>query len=243
MPQPVDLVVHRRVLLDVGVGRGDVGLGLVVVVVGDEVLHAVVREELAELVGELGRQRLVRGQHEGGLLHLLDRPADRGALARPGDAEEGLEAVAPRDALGQRFDRGRLVARGLEVGHHLERRHGCSMLPTTPDRSCQAVSAAPNVGRQRSGDSWSIARKSWSFSCHSGRLRPARDRPMRARATTALPRRYRIRASGGPRGRRELLPGERVVVVPVALEAGVVRVEDLTRSAWASVSGRVRRTR
>ena len=41
--EPVDLVVDRRVLLDVGVARGEVGLGLVVVVVGDEVLDPVVR--------------------------------------------------------------------------------------------------------------------------------------------------------------------------------------------------------
>ena len=39
--QPVDLVVDRRVLLDVGVAGGDVRLGLVVVVVADEVLDAV----------------------------------------------------------------------------------------------------------------------------------------------------------------------------------------------------------
>jgi hypothetical protein len=56
--QPVDLVVDRRVLLDIEVLGGDVGLGLVVVVVGDEVLDPVVREELAELVAELRRQRL-----------------------------------------------------------------------------------------------------------------------------------------------------------------------------------------
>ena len=41
--QPVDLVVDRRVLLDVGVARRDVRLGLVVVVVADEVLDPVVR--------------------------------------------------------------------------------------------------------------------------------------------------------------------------------------------------------
>src|SRR5215210_3940400 len=48
-PQPVDLVVDRRVLLDVGVGGGEVGLGLVVVVVGDEVLDPVLGKELTEL--------------------------------------------------------------------------------------------------------------------------------------------------------------------------------------------------
>ena len=100
--QAVDLVVDRRVLLDVGVARGHVGLGLVVVVVGDEVLDPVVGEELAELVGQLGGQRLVGGDHERGPLHLLDGPGDGGALAAAGDAEQGLEAVARVDALGQR---------------------------------------------------------------------------------------------------------------------------------------------
>ena len=43
----LDVLVDRGVLLDVGVARGHVGLGLVVVVVRDEVLDRVVREELA----------------------------------------------------------------------------------------------------------------------------------------------------------------------------------------------------
>ena len=46
MPQSVDVVVPGRVLLDVEVSLRDVGLGLVVVVVGDEVLDGVVGEEL-----------------------------------------------------------------------------------------------------------------------------------------------------------------------------------------------------
>ena len=119
--QAVDLVVHRRVLLDVGVARRDVGLGLVVVVVGDEVLDPVLREELPHLVGQLGGERLVGGDDQRGPLGLLDRPGDGGGLARPGDAEEGLEAVAPLDALGQRGDGLGLVAGRLEVGDDLER--------------------------------------------------------------------------------------------------------------------------
>jgi hypothetical protein len=41
---PIDLLVHDRVLLDERVGRRDVRLGLVVVVVADEVVDRVVRE-------------------------------------------------------------------------------------------------------------------------------------------------------------------------------------------------------
>ena len=121
--QPVDLVVDRRVLLDVGVARGDVGLGLVVVVVADEVLDPVLGEELPELVGQLGRQRLVGGDHQGRPLDLLDGPGDGGALPAPGDAQQGLEPVAPVDPLGQRLDGLGLVSGGLEVADDLERRH------------------------------------------------------------------------------------------------------------------------
>ena len=102
--QAVDLVVDRRVLLDVRVARRDVGLGLVVVVVGDEVLDPVLGEELAELVGELRGERLVGRDHERRSLHLLDGPGDGGALAAAGDAEQRLEPVAPLDALGQGLD-------------------------------------------------------------------------------------------------------------------------------------------
>ena len=73
VPQPLDLVVDRGVLLDVGVRLRDVGLGLVVVVVGDEVLDRVVGQQLAELVGQLGGQGLVRAPS----------PASAAAAARP----------------------------------------------------------------------------------------------------------------------------------------------------------------
>ena len=56
---PVDLLVDLGFLLDVGVRPRHVGLGLVVVVVGDEVLDRVVGEEALELAVELGGERLV----------------------------------------------------------------------------------------------------------------------------------------------------------------------------------------
>ena len=66
--QAIDVVVDRRVLLDVRVGGRQVGLGLVVVVVGDEVLDGVLGEELAELVAQLCCEGLVVRDHEGGPL-------------------------------------------------------------------------------------------------------------------------------------------------------------------------------
>ena len=97
--QPLDLLVDRASPSRCRGPARDVGLGLVVVVVRDEVLDRVVREELAELVAELRRQRLVVRDHQRRPLELLDRERHRGRLARARDAEQRLEAVARLDAL------------------------------------------------------------------------------------------------------------------------------------------------
>ena len=133
--EAVDLVVDGRVLLDVGVGRREVRLGLVVVVVGDEELDPVLREELPQLRRELGRQRLVGLDDERRPLDLLDHPGDRRRLPRPGDPLQGLVGVAPPDPLGERRDRCRLITRRLERGDDLEFGHGPPRLPGGCDRS------------------------------------------------------------------------------------------------------------
>jgi len=108
--QPLHLLVDGGVLLDEGVRLRDVGLGLVVVVVGDEVLDRVVRQQLTELVGQLCRERLVLHHHEGGPLQPLDQPRGRGRLAGAGGAQED-DVLLPRlDALGELRDGGGLVA-------------------------------------------------------------------------------------------------------------------------------------
>jgi hypothetical protein len=121
--EPIDLVVDRRVLLDVGVAGRQVRLGLVVVVVGDEVLDPVLREELAQLAGDLRGERLVGREEDRRSLHLGDHAGDRERLARPRDAQERLEATARLDALGEIGDRAGLVAGGGELGDQLELRH------------------------------------------------------------------------------------------------------------------------
>ena len=66
----VEFLVDGGFLLDVEVAGGDVGFGLVVVVVGDEVLDGVVGEEGFELVVELGGEGLVVREDESGALDL-----------------------------------------------------------------------------------------------------------------------------------------------------------------------------
>jgi hypothetical protein len=78
----VDLVVDGGFFLDVGVARGDVGLGLIVIVVADEVFDGVIGEELLELLIELSRERLVVGDDQRRAVHRLDHFRHRERLAR-----------------------------------------------------------------------------------------------------------------------------------------------------------------
>ena len=118
---PVDLLVDARGLLDVGVGARDVGFRLIVVVVADEILDRVVGEERLELAVELGRQDLVRRQHDRRALHLRDDVRHGEGLARAGHAQQHLVPLLPPQALDQLDDRLRLVAGRLELGDQLER--------------------------------------------------------------------------------------------------------------------------
>ena len=118
--QAVDLVVDRRFLLDVGVGLGNVGLGLVVVVVGDEVLHGVLREEGLELLVELGGEGLVVGQDQGRAVDPVQDRGDGEGLAAARHPEQHLVLVAAKDPRGQLVDGPRLVALRLEVADQLE---------------------------------------------------------------------------------------------------------------------------
>ena len=68
----VQLFVDRGFFFDEEVAGGDVGFGLVVVVVGDEVFDGVVGEEGLELVIELGGEGLVVREDEGRAIELLD---------------------------------------------------------------------------------------------------------------------------------------------------------------------------
>src|SRR5262249_36891046 len=106
--------------VDVGVRLGDVGLRLVVVVVGDEVLDRVAREEGPELLVELRREGLVVGQHQGGTVHLGEHGGDREGLAAARDPQQDLVILSPLDPAHELLDRSGLVAPGLVLAREAE---------------------------------------------------------------------------------------------------------------------------
>ena len=119
-PHPVDLVVDRRFLLDVRVGRRNVGFGLVVVVVADEVLDGVLGKEPAELLVELRGEGLVVRHHQRRTVHAGDALRHGERLARPGHAEQDLRLVAAVQPLDELVDRAALIAADLEIGDQVE---------------------------------------------------------------------------------------------------------------------------
>ncbi len=124
VPHPVDLLVDEGVLLDVGIGRRDIGFGLVVVVIADEVFDGIVRQEALQLCVQLRREGLVRREDQRRSLRGSDDVGHREGLARAGDAQQHLPRVTASQTLHQLVDRGRLVAGRREGREEIEGWHG-----------------------------------------------------------------------------------------------------------------------
>ena len=120
--QPVELLVDVGLLLDVRVRARHVRLGLVVVVVADEVLDGVLGEEFLKLRRELGRQRLVVRDDQRGPVQALYHAGHRERLTAARHAEQCLVPQPLRQALREPRDGLRLVAGRIEVGYELELR-------------------------------------------------------------------------------------------------------------------------
>jgi hypothetical protein len=145
MAHPVDLIVDDRVLVDERVGRRDVCLRLVVVVITDEILDGILGEELAHLPVELGRQGLVRREDERGPTILANDVGDRERLARAGDTQQDLIAIAALEPIEELNDRLRLIALGLERRRQPERRlhrEATTIAVNTPARKSSSPAAS-----------------------------------------------------------------------------------------------------
>ena len=127
--QALHVLINGRVLLDVRIRLRDIRLRLVVVVIGDEVFHRVVRQQATQLVGQLGGQGFIRRHDQGGALLLFDQPGGRRGLTRTGGAHQHHVALASVEALVQFFDRLRLVAGGFVIANDLELRIRAFDLP------------------------------------------------------------------------------------------------------------------
>ena len=90
MAQFLHLFVDGGVLLDERVRRGHVRLGLIIIVVADEIHHGVVGEELLQLACKLSGKRLVRRHDKRRALHRLDGFRHGECFARSRNAQKRL---------------------------------------------------------------------------------------------------------------------------------------------------------
>ncbi len=72
MAEAINLFVDGRFFFDVSIGRGDVGFGLIIVVIGNEIFDCIFGKERAEFLAELGGQRLVVRNNERWFLNPLN---------------------------------------------------------------------------------------------------------------------------------------------------------------------------
>ena len=110
----LDLLVDAGILLDIHIARRHIGLGLVIVVIGNEILDRVLGKEIAHLGIQLRRQRLVRRHHDGRPPGARDHVGHGEGLAGAGHAQQRLVRQTVLDALHQLRDGRGLVARRFE---------------------------------------------------------------------------------------------------------------------------------
>ena len=115
VPQTLDLIVDGGVFFYVGIRVGDIRLGLIVVIIGYEVLHSVFGEELLELAAKLCGEGLVVRQHQGGAVELRDDVCHREGLAGACHAQQHLLPDPVFQTIRQLADRLGLIARRLVI--------------------------------------------------------------------------------------------------------------------------------
>ena len=81
------VIINLGVFLDKGIGRRDIGLGLIIVIVRDKILDGVVREKLFEFAIELGSQCFVVRHDNGGTLQGLHHVGHGERFARTGHTQ------------------------------------------------------------------------------------------------------------------------------------------------------------
>ena len=121
-PHLFDMLIDGRILFNEKIARRHISFGLIVVVVGNKVFDSVVREELTHFTVELRRKRLVGRHHDGWYSQARNDVSHRKGLARPGNAQKRLRAVALPKAFGKFGNRRRLITGRIELRVQFKRR-------------------------------------------------------------------------------------------------------------------------
>ena len=119
--QAFEIVVHGGVFFDVSIRRGNVGFGLIIVVVADEIFDGVFGEKMFELGVKLCGERFVVRNDERRTLQSRDDVCHRERFPRAGNAEQRLPTISRAHAALEQINRLRLIARRRKFRDELKR--------------------------------------------------------------------------------------------------------------------------
>ena len=106
----------------------NIGLGLVVIVIGDKIFHRIFRKEFPELTAQLGRQCLVMGQHQGRPVQLGNHRRHGKGFSGPGYTQKGLLPQSPVHPIDQPGNGLWLISGGFVFRNQFELIHFFSSL-------------------------------------------------------------------------------------------------------------------
>ena len=81
MAQFIDLVVDGKVFFDIGIGGGNVAFRLIIIVIRNEIFHAVFGEKFAEFVAKLRGKRFIVRDYQRGTIDVFDDVCHRKRFA------------------------------------------------------------------------------------------------------------------------------------------------------------------
>ena len=120
MTQLLDLVIDSGILGDIGVRACNIRLGLVIIIITDEILHRILGEKLLELSVKLCRQSLIMCDHQRRPLYPLYHIGHSKGLAAARHAQQRLVRLARQQTGHQPVHRLRLIARQFIFGMYLK---------------------------------------------------------------------------------------------------------------------------
>ena len=89
-PQALDLFIPAGILLDESVRARDIGFGLVIIEVTDEIFDRIIRKKAFELGVKLGGERFVVRNDQRRFVDVFDNIRNGKRLARAGDSKKHL---------------------------------------------------------------------------------------------------------------------------------------------------------
>jgi len=113
--QLIYLFIDGRVFFNIGVSMRNIGLGLIVIVVADKILHRVFREKLLKFRAELGSQSLVGSQHQSRFLQLLNNLGHGICFSTAGNPQQCLMFVSPSETIHKLLYGPGLIPAGAEI--------------------------------------------------------------------------------------------------------------------------------